>query len=102
MSEKIGKTDWEEIFRYHEFKRNDGNGWLKEGEIISTPAVLCIDSDGEDQSGSMVSDVAVNADGTQVVYKLKAGTVDEKYKVKIRATTSDNQKLEDVLDLTVS
>jgi hypothetical protein len=102
MSEKILKTDWEEIFRYHEFKRNDGNGWLKDGETITTPSVLCIDASGDDQSGSMVSDVAVHVDGTQIIYKLKAGTADEKYKVKIRATTSDNQKLEAVLDLTVT
>jgi hypothetical protein len=102
MSEKITKTDWEEIFRYHDFLRNDGNGWLNEGETISTPSVVCIDSDGGDQSSTMISDVAVNTDGTQIIYKLKAGTVDEKYKVKIRAVTSNNQKLEDVLDLSVT
>jgi hypothetical protein len=103
MTDKITKTDWEKIFRYHEFTRVDGNGWLRDGETISTPSVLCIQvSDNSDQSSAMVDNVSVHANGTQIIYRLKAGTVDGKYKVKIRAITSDNQELEDVLDLTVT
>lgn len=97
---QITKTPYEEIFRYHQFRRADGRGWLNDQETLSTVAVTVKDSAGVDQSSTMVSGAAVYQQ-TYAVYMLKAGTSGTAYTVNIRATTSNGQKFEDSLILAV-
>lgn len=93
----ISKTSYEEIFRYHEFYRSDGKGWLTASETIITAAVTAKEKDtGADVSAAMISDVApYGSPLTKVKYKLKAGTADKVYIITIQITTSNNQKFED-------
>jgi hypothetical protein len=88
------KYAYEEVYRYYEFKRSDGKDGLATGETISTPAVTCKDATtGTDCSADMISNVSV-VNSTQVVYKLKSGTVGSTYTVEVKALTSSGQKLE--------
>lgn len=97
----ITKNAYEEFFRYHEFLRTDGKGWLNASETISTCTVTIADkATGTDASGAMISDVAPY-NNTAVRYKLKAGAAGTIYIIKIQITSSNNQKFEDTLELKV-
>lgn len=97
----IEKTVYEEIFRTCEFKRPDGQGWLNDLETITTCEVKCYEAGvGTDVSATMLSDVAVY-NTTQVKYKLKAGEAGKQYYLKVRATTSNGQKMEAVFQMKV-
>jgi hypothetical protein len=94
----ILKKSYEEFFRYHEFKRDDGNGWLGDSETILAATVTAKERDtGMDVSASMISDVAPY-NNTQVEYKLKAGTAGKIYVLTIQVATSTGQKFEDSLE----
>lgn len=94
------KTAYEEIFRYREFRRPDGRGWLDENETISAAAVKCYELPAlTDSSTTMISDVAAYGNpATKVKYKIKAGTAGKRYRVNFRITTSSGQKFEDNLE----
>lgn len=97
----ITKTAYEEFFRYHEFKRPDGKGWLADEETISTAAVTIIEKEtGQDVSASMVSSVSTYGN-TKVKYMLKAGAAGKTYIATIKITTSTGQKFEDALEIKV-
>jgi len=97
----IAKSAYEEFFRYHEFKRPDGKGWLGDEETASTAAVTIFEKDsGQDLSASMISAVSPYGN-TKVKYMIKAGTAGKIYTIKIKITTSMGQKFEDTLDFKV-
>ena len=99
----VVKRESEEFYRYHEFQRSDGKGWLGTGETITTcDSVKTYEQDTDTEtSSSMISDVAVDTDTTRCKYKLKAGTSGKEYYIKIRIISSTGQKFEDVLTLEV-
>jgi hypothetical protein len=98
----ISKKAYEEFFRYHQFRRTDGKGWLGATETISTPAVTVAEKlTGADRSSTMISDVSVDSD-TKVKYKLKAGTSGVDYLITIKVTSSLGNKFQDDLDLRVT
>lgn len=91
----------EKILFLHQFRRSDGRGWLNEDETVATAAVTVADAaTGEDVSASMVSSVAPY-NGTQVRYKLAAGTAGRAYRVTITITTSNGQEFEDTVELRI-
>lgn len=99
---RITKYSAEEFFRYHEFRRSDGQGWLNESETLTgTPTVTVTEKvAGTDVSSGMVSAVAVY-DNTKVRYILKGGTTRVSYYVTVTAQTSNGQTFEDRLELQV-
>lgn len=97
----INKTVYEEIFRYHEFKRADGRGWLNTSETITSCTVTITEEDtGTDVSGSMISNVSAYTN-TKVKYKLLAGESGKFYIIKIKIVSSNAQNMEDRLQLYV-
>jgi len=94
------KTAYEEFFRYHQFRRSDGLGWLNSDETLLSASVVVMDSNGADRSAEMVSGAAVYGTDS-VIYKLKGGTAGEVYNIGVRAVTSNGQKFEDGLMLKV-
>ncbi len=81
------KASYEEFYRYFDFKN-----LLSNTETISTASATVTDiSTGTDVSSSMISDVG-SYGGTQVVYKIKGGTVGKTYAIKIMVVTSNDQK----------
>ena len=94
------KYEYEEIYRYFEFKRDDGRDGLAENETLETCSVTCTDSGGNVQAG-MIDDVGIVND-TQVQYKLLGGTVGETYTIDVRAVTSNGQKLEGKTEIEVT
>jgi uncharacterized protein YxeA len=106
----FSKYATEEFYRYHEFKRTDGRGWLTTGEIIHTDVtdytVKCYDRDtSTETSTTMISDVSVidgNATRSRVKYKVKDGTAGKSYFLKITIVTSAGQTFIDEVDLNVN
>lgn len=96
----LTKTAYEEFFRYHQFRRSDGLGWLNSDETLQSASVVVIDSSGMDRSAEMVSGVAVYG-GSSVIYRLKGGNAGEVYNIGVRAATSNGQRFEDGLILKV-
>lgn len=98
----ITKYPYEEHFRYHQFRRADGSGWLGSIETLTgTPAVTVKEvSSGVDRTPEMISNVAVY-DTTQVIYFLKGGTANTLYIITIQVVSSEGQKFEDHLELKV-
>jgi hypothetical protein len=99
----ITKQAYEEFWRYHNFLRSDGNGWLAVGETVSTCTVLVKEKiTGTDVSATMVSGVV--PDGTPVTrvkYYLKGGVSGTTYIIEIRCVTSTGQKFEDEIEVKV-
>lgn len=91
----------EEIFLYRQFRRADGKGWLNSSETLSSVTVTCADANGVDKTTEMISDDAVYSD-TYAIFKLKAGDAGEVYTVTIKATSSNGQKFEFRMEVTVS
>jgi uncharacterized protein YndB with AHSA1/START domain len=100
---KIEKTSYEEIFRYHEFSRPDGNGWLSTGEYLSSVTMTATDEAGGDVTSTIIDSAMVSpTNGTKVRYKLKGGTLGSIYTLNIKVVTSAGQKFEDdSLQLTI-
>jgi hypothetical protein len=96
----IVKRPYEEFTRYREFYRPDGLGWLELGETIITPYVIILDSNGVDQSVTMVGTISVQSN-TQVKYKILGGISGGVYSILIRIITSLGNKYEDVIQLIV-
>ena len=95
------KYAYEEIFRYFQFKRPDGQDGLGAAEILSSQAVTCAEKETlVDTTATMISDTGIY-DNTQVIYKIKGGTVGKSYYVYVRAITSTGQKLEGDVIVTV-
>ena len=99
MSNKFEKREWEEIYRYHEFKRSDGNGWLITGETIVSPTITVTEKNSTIAIAGMIDNIEI--DGTQISYLVKGGTKNKDYILYIQITTSLGQKLEDVVEMSV-
>lgn len=98
---RIEKSVYEEPFRYHQFKRADGRGWLNELETVSTCTVTITEkATGDDVSSTMVANVAAYA-STCVRYQLLGGVAGRVYTIDIRCVTSNTQKFEDKIELKV-
>jgi len=98
----ITKRPYEGFWRYHEFRRSDGNGWLALGETVVTASVVVTDSTGQDVSGAMVSGVTPNGTpATQVKYYITGGNSGNTYTVEVRIVTSLAQKFEDSFEVKV-
>jgi predicted deacylase len=98
---EIYKPAYNEEFRTMQFRRADGHGQLNDKETITDCAVVCTEkSTGTDATPEMISEVAVY-DETQVKYRLKGGVAGKVYQLRIRITTSNGQKLEEVALLKV-
>lgn len=101
ISATIYKRSSEIIYWYHQFKREDGQGWLRTGETISAAAVAVTDcATDADVSAAMVDSISPWAT-TQVIYRLKGGVSGSSYDVTIAVDTDNNQHFEDVLRLKV-
>jgi hypothetical protein len=100
---RVTKYASESVFRYHEFRRSDGRGWLNAEETLTgTPAVTVTSRPlGTDCTAGMVSEVAVYND-TAVRYRLAGGVSGEAYIVAIAVETSNGQVFEDRLELAVA
>lgn len=97
----IDKYPNESIFRYHQFRRPDGRGWLNESETLAgTPTVTSTDQSTGEAQPSMISNVAIY-NQTQVLYRLTGGTAGKTYMITITVTSSNGQIFEDRLLLTV-
>ena len=96
----IEKRASEAFYRYHQFKRTDGNGWLGTLETVSSCSVMVLDSSNANVSSSMVDNVAPYSN-TQVIYRLKGGTAGKSYTVIINIVTSDANVFEDSFTLKV-
>lgn len=97
---RIEKRPAESFFRYHEFRRADGQGWLANEETLTgTPGVSIISADNGAARPEMVSQVAVY-NQTSVRYRLAGGTPGS-YFVTIAVETSGGQVFEDRLMLVV-
>lgn len=95
------KFDWEERYRYYQFKRPDGQDGLAVGEVLlSADSVTCfeITSPFLDRSSTMISNVAIYS-STQVTYLLKGGETGKNYIVTVKATTTLGQKLEGTINI---
>ncbi len=95
------KTAAEQIWRYHQFLRPDGRGWLASGETIATATVTCATIDGVDATAAMISGAAPYS-GTQVKYLVKAGTSGISYIITVTVTTSNGQTFADRIGLDVT
>lgn len=93
---QIEKTSYEEIFRYHEFLRPDGGGWLSTGETLSSVSMTATTEVGVDATSTIIdSAVVYPTGGTAVKYKLKGGVLGTTYLLNIKVVTSTGQKFED-------
>lgn len=98
---RIEKYSYEELFRYHQFLRADGQGGLNDLETVDTCEVVVTEkATGDDVSSTMVANVAAYA-STCVRYQLLAGDAGRMYTIAIRIVTSNGQKLEDRIELKV-
>lgn len=98
----ITKRAYEEFFRYHDFQRSDGNGWLNTDETLTSGTVTAADKlTAADVSATMISSVSVYA-STKMKYMLKAGTSGRTYVITIRVVTSNGQKFEDQVEVKVA
>ena len=94
ITEPIEKAAYEEMWRYIQFQRADGDGWITEGETISSCTVTIIDlADGSNTSTAMKSD-ATPYSNTKIKFFLKAGTAGHNYLITIKIVTSNSQKFE--------
>jgi len=97
------KTVYEEFYRAHDFSEwltgsgsTNGQGNLS----ISSVTAKILDSSGQDQSSSMLSNVqAYNQ--TQVLYRLKGGTSGGLYTLTLQIVDSSGQKFEDSLQIRI-
>jgi len=96
----VEKRASEIFYRYHQFRRTDGDGWLGASETISSCSVRIIDSSNVNVSSSMVDNVTVYED-TQISYRLKGGTSGKTYTIDITVVTSESQTFEDSIKLKV-
>ena len=96
----IEKRVAEQIYRYHQFRRTDGVGWLGTTETIVSEDVVILDASNVDLSSTMVDNDAIYND-TQVRYRIKGGESGKNYSVVITVDTSAGNKFEDVLTLKV-
>jgi len=84
-----------EVKRY----RVDFRSSLATGETISSPTFLVSPIT---VPPVQVLNVAVAPDGDQLVMFLSGGVTDNTYRITMRTNTSDNQKLEDEIELRVT
>lgn len=90
----FAKYSYEELYRYYQFRREDGLDGLADLETISSHTVTCVDVEtGDDKTAEMIDGSSV-VDGTMVEYLLKNGTAGKRYLVIIRAVTSNGQTFE--------
>lgn len=95
------KFAYEERYRAYEFKRDDGNDGLAEGETIVSHTVACAEKEtGTDCTSAMISNTSV-VDGTQVSYLLKGGTAGTIYVVSVTAITTLGQKLKAQTEISI-
>jgi hypothetical protein len=102
--QRIDKRPWEEIFRYHQFRRTVGSGWLNSSETIaSIHSITCREKEtGTDTTSDMISNEAVySGDNTSVIYMLKGGTPGIVYVINFKIISSNGQKFEDELEVLV-
>lgn len=98
---RIEKRPYEEFFRFHEFRRADGRGWLNSSETLSSCGVTITEkATGADVSAAMVANVAVYS-STQVRYQLLGGSPNALYTVAIQVVTTNEQRFEDKIELKV-
>ena len=101
----IDKRSTESFYRYHEFRRTDGQGWLASGEYISTATVTAYEKNRPIAvTSTMVSGTEVidgNSTKTKVKFLLKAGTSGKTYVIKINVVTSADQIFEDWYEVKV-
>ena len=96
------KKAQEEIYRYHEFRRSDGKGWLAYNETITGATVTAVvKSTGDDVSAQMISNIAPYGQ-TKARYKLKGGDAGTLYLLTITVTTSYGQVLIDEIEVKVT
>jgi hypothetical protein len=89
------KTEYEEFHRYHDFAN-----WLQAGETLASTTVKCyVKSSGVDASTAMITNVDVGT--TKALYRIKAGTADTMYIIKIKVVTTTGQKFEDWVECKV-
>ncbi len=101
---RIEKRAWENYFRYQQFRRTDGRGWLNSLETLaSVNSVTCREKEtGTDVTSTMISDEAVySGDNTSVIYRLKGGTPGIVYVINFKVITSNGQNFEDELEVLV-
>jgi hypothetical protein len=95
------KRPHEEIFRYHEFRRSDGRGWLNDEEALAECTVTAAEKKtGTDVTSAMISLAAVYND-TAVRYLVAGGASGTSYVITIRAVTSNAQKFDDRVECMV-
>lgn len=98
----LEKTEYEELWRYHNFRRNIANeGWLPAGVTLSSIDIVMEDSSGATCTSSMLSSVSVFSE-SKVQYFLKGGTQGQKYTMNLKAIGSDGQKYEDRIIVTIT
>lgn len=100
------KTPYEEFYRYHDFYRTDGKGWLASGEVITTITSIASYNkiSGTETTSTMISDTSItdgNATASRVIYRIKAGTASMNYLIKIKIVTSAGRKFEDWVEFAV-
>jgi len=98
--QQFTKTAYEEFFRYHDFKRTDGQGWLGDGETVATVIVTAFDSEGTEVTTSMISSTGPY-NSTMAKFWVKAGTAGKTYTIKIKITSSAGQKFQENITLVV-
>jgi len=96
----IEKRVAEEIYRYHQFRRSDGVGWLVTTETIISESVNVLDSSNINKSSTMVDNDAIYLD-TQVRYRVKGGESGKTYTIIITVESSAGNTFEDALSLKV-
>jgi len=96
----ITKRVAEQIYRYHQFRRTDGVGWLGTTETITAETISILDSTSVNKANTMVDNDAIYAD-TQVRYRVKGGEAGKDYTIIITVDTDIGNKFEDTLTLKV-
>jgi len=103
MIATIDKPAYNEEYRTCEFRRPDGTGPLNSTETIaSVVSVTCVERDaGTDRTATMIANAAIY-NNTQVKYQIKGGTAGVTYTRIIRIISSNNQKIEDRMNVKVT
>ena len=90
MIQQIDKQTYDEEYRICDFSAR-----LSSDETVLACSALIYDDGGNDVSSSMLAEVTQSFDSKGVHYKLKGGTSLKRYALKIRITTTRNQKFEE-------
>lgn len=98
----IEKTASEELWRYHNFRRNiAAEGWLPTTATLSSVDIIVEDSTGATCTAAMIESAKVFSD-SKVQYLLKGGVYPQAYTVAIQVLSSDGQRFEDFLEVTIT